>query len=81
MTKFTVVLLRPDYLCEDEPYGQDIYVASVVAESAKKAVTMARKEVFKADKKDGMEPKSEDDYALCVAFEGHPETTLFGWQL
>ncbi len=79
MSKFTVVLLRPDYMSYN--YGQDIYVAHVEAECCNTAHVAACKDVFKADKRDGLEPYSVYDYALCVMFSGHIQPCLFGWQL
>ena len=79
--KFTVVLLRPDYITSDTPYGQDIYVALIEADGHDDAVRVAQQEVFKADRKDGLGPDSLDDYALVVMFEGHHSPVLFGWQL
>jgi hypothetical protein len=79
--KFTVILLRPDYMSEN--YGEDIYVALVEVDDTDcmLALTAAKKEVFKADKRDGLEPNDLDDYALCVMFSGHVQPCLFGWQL
>jgi len=77
---FTVVLLRPDYLCE-EPYGQDIYVAiGIQAAESCEAVEYAQLEAFSADVEAGIAPRAPEDYALCVAFKGAHEPTLFGWQ-
>jgi len=84
MKKYTVVLLRPEYYCEDygqgEDYGQDIYVAHVEAETKQEAITKAQKEVFRADKKDGLEIEKLTDYKLCVLFSGHAEPAFYGWQ-
>ena len=80
-TKFTVVLLRPDYMTSDTPYGQDIYVALIEANDCDDAVQAAQQEVFQADRIDGLAPESLDDYALVVMFEGHHVPVLFGWQL
>lgn len=82
MYKYTVVLLRPEYLSEDtgEEYGQDIYVATVEAESMTRAIAVAQAEVMAADKKDKLKPKKATDYKLCVMFDGHPTTAAFGWQ-
>ena len=81
MSRFTVVLLRPDYLCDDVPYGQDVYVALVEANNIYEGVMMARREVWENDREDGLEPDSMLDYAMCVAFEGHHDVKLFGWQM
>ena len=79
--KFTVVLLRPDYITSDTPYGQDIYVGLIEADGCDDAVQVAQQEVFKEDLADGLEPASPDDYALAVMFKGHHAPVLFGWQL
>lgn len=76
--KYTVVLIRPDYLADD--YGKDIYVASVDAATPVAALKAAQTEVYKADKRDGRKASSADDYALTVMFEEHPKIALFGWQ-
>jgi hypothetical protein len=83
MKLFTVVLLRPDYVADDDAngFGQDVYVAFVKSRSPKHALNLAQKEVFKADSKDEREPNDPDDYALIVMFEGHHNPILWGWQL
>jgi len=82
MKEFTVVLLRPDYMINDIPQGQDVYVAHVVAEDESQALKFGQKEVAKADAEDADgEEAPYDDYALCVMFEGHHEPVLFGWEL
>lgn len=80
--KYTVVLLRPEYLSEitDEVYGQDIYVALVKATTSEAAILAAQAEAFKADKTILMRPQKSEDYKLCVLFEGHHEPRRFGWQ-
>jgi len=50
--KYTVVLLRPDYLCADIPQGQDVYVAHVEAEDEAQAFKFGQKEVAAADNED-----------------------------
>lgn len=79
LKKYTVVLLRPDYIAE--PYGIDTYTALVEGEGYDDAIKNAQKEVFKADKRDGMWPSEPDDYALVVMFEGHMTPCLYGWQV
>lgn len=84
MKKYTVVLLRPEYLNKktETPYGQDVYVAIGVRSSEPMfAVRLARSEVFQADKKEGLKPESASDYKLCVLFEGEHKPKLFGWQV
>jgi|GEM_PF-1813505 len=83
MNKYTVVLLRPDYIANSANgagHGIDTYIVEVEAESINNALLVAQKEVFSSDKKEKLEPNSPDDYALCVMFEGHPRIVLFGWQ-
>jgi len=43
-------------------------------------VQLARKEVFKADTKDGLDPQSPDDYALLFVLSGHHTPLMWGWQ-
>ena len=77
--KFTVVLLRPDYLCYD---SDDIYVSLVEVDKddTLTALSAAQVEVFKADKRDKLDPESASDYALCVMFPGHVQPCMFGWR-
>lgn len=77
--KYTVVLLRPDYMTSN--YGQDVYVAKVRAPTHRAALVAAQDEVFDVDSKQGLEPDDPQDYALCVMFEGHLNPCLFGWCL
>lgn len=83
MNKYTVVLLRPEYMGEDtgEHYGLDIYVALVESDTSMDALKVAQAEVFEADKKDQLRPKSPTDYKLCVMFPGHLNPTAYGWQV
>lgn len=77
---YTVVLLKPDYMCRDVPYGQEIYIANMImAEGAKAAFKAAQAEAFAADTENGDDPQRPDDYALCVVFEGHCGPRMFGW--
>lgn len=86
--KFTVVLMRPDYMTSD--FGQDCYVAHVEAVSEYAAVDAGQHEAAEADHKEGEEglrdiwegalPNHEDYYPLLV-FEGHHNVKLFGFQL
>lgn len=80
MNKYTVVLLRPDYLCNEIDYGKEIYVALVEANDTTSAIQAAQSEVFAADLADTLEPASPDDYALCVMFTGHCNAIRYGWQ-
>lgn len=80
LIKFTVILLRPDYMCSDVPYGQDTYVAHVEAKNWDKAIKAAQQEVFDADTQDDLGPLEPTDYALCVMFDGFINPCFFGWQ-
>lgn len=78
--KFTVILLRPDYLCDDTPYGQEVYVAYVEANDCSSALKTAQQEVFDVDTAIELEVNDYTDYALCVMFDGFINPCLFGWQ-
>jgi len=81
--KYTVVLLRPDYLCADIPQGQDVYVAHVEAEDEAQAFKFGQKEVAAMDN-EGIDLEDQtpyDDYALSVMFEGHHSPILYGADL
>ena len=72
MAKYSVVLLRP------EDIGGDSYISYVECNSIKEAISKARTEVFKADKKDGLHEglfvqPSMMDYKVVAVFEGHPK--------
>jgi len=75
--KYTVVLLRPDYLCENSPHGQDVYVAHVEAEDEAQAFKFGQKDAASADSHQA----PYDDYALSVMFEGHHSPILYGADL
>ena len=83
MKKFTVILLRPDYLASDDAggFGQDVYVAFVNATNAMAAVGRGQREVFKADIADELGPESRCDYAPVLVLPGHVKPELWGWQL
>lgn len=72
MTKYSVVLLRPEYL------GGEAYISYIECNSVTEAISKARTEVFKADKKEGfpedvfVQP-SRSDYKVIAVFEGHPK--------
>jgi hypothetical protein len=65
MKKFTVLLLRPDYVADG--FGTDTYLAQVEADSTSAAVLAAQAEVVKGDDLDLI----PNDY--------HPLITLEGW--
>lgn len=78
--KYTVVLLRPDYIAEE--YGEDTYVAFVETDaekSFKAAIVAAQKQVYKADRKDKVWVESADDYKAIAIFEGHHECLYWAW--
>jgi hypothetical protein len=83
MQKFTVVLLRPDYLASDDAggYGQDVYVALVQASNEIAAAASGQAEVFTADTADQLEPNDPEDYAPVLVLAGHHVPVLWGWQL
>ena len=61
MRKWTVLLLRPDYIAAT--YGQDTYLAHVKASNAKGALYAAQEDARRAD-----DTENRDDYycLLCV---------------
>lgn len=83
MKKFTVILLRPDYLASDDAggFGQDVYVAYVESKHAKAAAAKAQREVFRADTDNELDPGNPDDYAVVVVLPGHVKPELWGWEL
>lgn len=66
MKKYTVLLLRPDYVADG--FGTDTYLAQVEVDSADAAVLTAQAEVAKLDDLD----LKSTDY--------HPLITLEGWR-
>lgn len=65
MRKYTVLLLRPDYIAKD--YGTDTFLAQVMTTTAKKAVEQAAAEAAASDDNEDR----RGDY--------HPLITLDGW--
>jgi len=78
LKKFTIVLLRPDYLASNYGIDIDTYTAHVEATTPKNAVREARFEVMEADKRGGAGPMSLEDYAVVLSFEGHLEPVVWG---
>lgn len=76
--KYTVVLLRPDYIADD--YGKDIYIAHVEAINPDDAIIEAQRQAWAADIYDGTNGEDGDpnDYALSVMFEGHLDAVRIG---
>lgn len=72
MSKYTVILLRPDFIADN--YGLDVYFARVEASSLSKAIKMGQTEVRKAD---GNQAKSAD-YAMVAVFSGEPTLLSIG---
>jgi len=69
--KYTVLLLRPDYVADG--FGQDTYLAHVTARSPKGAIASARKQVWKADDIDDV---TSEDYYPLITLEGcHDDLT------
>lgn len=64
--KYTVVLLRPDYVTDD--YGHDVVVAHVEEKDVVSAQRTAQKEVSLKD-----EQQFPEDYHILAVFEGHLE--------
>jgi hypothetical protein len=83
MKKYTVILLRPDYIADEGlgGYGQDIYIGQISAETPEEAVKEAQAEVYSCDDAGGLEPGDPDDYALLAVFKGHHVPILWGWEL
>ena len=67
MKKFTVLLMRPDYVADG--FGEDTYLAHVRAETPEAAITLAQQEVAKLDDIDDI--KVADYYPLIC---------LTGWR-
>lgn len=76
MQKYTIVLLRPDYIAD--PYGQDILVFHTEGETRSKAVWDAQCEALKYDTAQGNQPDHADDYAVVIAFEGDCQEAFRG---
>ena len=70
MTKYTVLLLRPDYVADG--FGTDTYLAQVEADSVGAAVLAAQAEVAEIDDRD---LKSTDYYPLITIEGWHDDLT------
>ena len=66
MKRYTVLLMRPDYVADG--FGEDTYLAHVRARTAKDAISLAQQEVGLLD---GIDDVKATDY--------HPLITLRGW--
>lgn len=76
MFKFTVTLVRPDYMADN--YGTDVYIThvEVVTNDPKQAVHEAKNEVWTIDNSgpDGLHEHTvgnPEDYHCIAAYEGH----------
>lgn len=79
MTKFTTVLLLPDYLQEQgEPVAY--YVAYNEAGDVREAIKLARQEAVAQFKKDAMIIRTPLDLSLVHSFHGWPPVALYGFQ-
>lgn len=71
--KYTVLLLRPDYIASD--YGQDTYLAWVEADDVATAQVLAQREAYQADvppdDDDYDESAHRPDYHVLIVVEGH----------
>ena len=70
MKKYTVLLLRPDYVADD--FGTDTYLAQVEADSAGAAVLAAQAEVAKFD---DLDLKATDYHPLITLERWHDDIT------
>lgn len=75
LKNYTVLLLRPEDICDD-PYSTDArYHEQVRATSPAKAAAKARENATKADMRDeDLEPA---DYAVLFVCEGHPDNLAY----
>lgn len=71
--KYTVLLLRPDYIADE--FGKDTYLAWVEAPSIKHAVEVAQMEVWVDDNGGPDSPEEaigeDTDYHVLFVCEGH----------
>lgn len=71
--KYTVLLLRPDYIASD--YGQDTYLAWVEADDVAEAQVLAQREAYQSDvppdDDDYDESANRPDYHVLLVVEGH----------
>jgi hypothetical protein len=71
MKRYTVLLLRPDYVADG--FGEDTYLAHVRAETLTAAITLAQQEVAKLDDIDGVQ--AADYYPLITTKGWHENLT------
>lgn len=71
MTKFTVLLLYPDYLQDN---GDDTYQAWVEADTVQEAKEKAQKEALNQEVDEGFETYwKPEDFSVLAVYEGHNE--------
>lgn len=73
MNKYTVLLLRPDYMTDN--FGQDTYQAWVEAPDPIRAKAFAQQQAFEADRAREDLPALEnlEDYFVLAVYAGHIE--------
>ncbi|MCK9521180.1 MAG: hypothetical protein M0R74_19480 [Dehalococcoidia bacterium] len=69
--KFTVVLLRPDYIADE--FGKDIFSDYVMAYGPDGAIAQARKHVVESD---GVSEEWAEDYHALVVYEGYQQSLI-----
>lgn len=69
MNRYTVLLLRPDYVANT--FGQDTYMTHIEAENIAAAQIAAQEEAVFADRADDYDNIHPDDYAVLMVVEGH----------
>lgn len=78
MKPYTVVVLRPDYVTDNNP--QEIYFTHVTAENPVQAGRMAREEAWFVDNDDKIandDLREVEDYVVLVTLEGHHEDAAY----
>lgn len=68
MTKFTVLLLYPDYLQEN---GDDTYQAWVEADTVQEAKELGQRQAFNQEADDAASTESPNDFSVLAVYEGH----------
>ena len=72
MNNYTVLLLRPDYIAAQ--FGEDTYLAHVIANGPEAAMETGQDEARDADKEDDDQPLGDPtDYAVLFVCLGHQQ--------
>ena len=73
MNKYTVLLLRPDYMADE--FGKDTYLAHVMADGAEQAQVLAQVAAWIANNEDNddADPADQLDYHVLFVALGHHE--------